>query len=99
MRRFLDPFWLTGITESRLVYLGTAVGFLWPLARPLMLFGAVLFASTQVFGVDSNQHEHGCRAAADRTALGLLPGIDPPTRVASVLSRDAPHERPGSRAW
>ena len=52
-RRFLDLLWLQSITEFRLRYHGTALGFIWSLARPLLLFGVLLAVFTQVFRLGS----------------------------------------------
>jgi ABC-2 type transport system permease protein len=48
-RRFFDLLWLTSLTEFRLSYHGTVLGFLWSFARPLMLFAVLLLVFTQVF--------------------------------------------------
>ena len=41
------------MTEFRLGYHGTALGFLWSLVRPLLLFGVLLVVFTQVFRLGS----------------------------------------------
>ncbi len=48
-RRFFDLLWLTSITEFKLGYHGTALGFAWSFLRPLLLFGVLLLVFTQVF--------------------------------------------------
>ena len=48
-RRFFDLLWLNSITEFKLGYHGTVLGFLWSFARPLMLFAVLLVVFTQVF--------------------------------------------------
>ena len=48
-RRAWDLLYLIAITEFRRSYLGTALGYLWSLARPLMLFGVLLLVFTQAF--------------------------------------------------
>jgi ABC-2 type transport system permease protein len=48
-RRALDLLYLMAATEFRRTYLGTALGYLWSLARPLMLFGVLLVVFTQAF--------------------------------------------------
>jgi ABC-2 type transport system permease protein len=52
-RRSLELLYLIGITEFRKTYFGTALGYLWSLARPLMLFGVLLAVFTQVFRIGS----------------------------------------------
>ena len=48
-RRALDLLYLMAITEFRRSYLGTALGYLWSLGRPLLLFGVLLTVFTQAF--------------------------------------------------
>jgi ABC-2 type transport system permease protein len=47
-RRFFDLLWLTAATEFKLGYHGTALGFVWSLIRPLLLFGVLLVVFTQI---------------------------------------------------
>jgi ABC-2 type transport system permease protein len=51
-RRFLNLTWIIGLTEYRLTYFGSALGYLWSLMRPLMLFGVlyVVFSEIVKFG-------------------------------------------------
>jgi ABC-2 type transport system permease protein len=48
-RRAWDLLYLTAVTEFRRTYHGTALGYLWSLARPLMLFAVLLVVFTQAF--------------------------------------------------
>jgi ABC-2 type transport system permease protein len=48
-RRALDLLYLIAVNEFRRTYLGTALGYLWSIARPLMLFGVLLIVFTQAF--------------------------------------------------
>ena len=48
-RRFLSLLWLTSVTEFKLGFHGTVLGYVWSLARPLMLFGILLLVFTKVF--------------------------------------------------
>ena len=52
-RRFFDLLWLQSKTEFRLRYHGTALGFVWSLVRPLLLFGVLLAVFTQIFRLGS----------------------------------------------
>ncbi|MDQ4041947.1 MAG: ABC transporter permease [Actinomycetota bacterium] len=54
LRRFLYLTWMIGLTEYRLTYFGSALGYLWSLMRPLMLFGVlyVVFSQVLKFGDD-----------------------------------------------
>jgi ABC-2 type transport system permease protein len=48
-RRFFDLLWLNSVTEFKLGYHGTALGFAWSFVRPVLLFGVLLLVFTQVF--------------------------------------------------
>jgi ABC-2 type transport system permease protein len=52
-RRSLDLLYLISVTEFKRTYFGTVLGYLWSLARPLMLFGVLLAVFTQVFRIGS----------------------------------------------
>jgi ABC-2 type transport system permease protein len=52
-RRSLDLLYLIAVTEFKKTYFGTVLGYLWSLARPLMLFGVLLAVFTQVFRLGS----------------------------------------------
>jgi ABC-2 type transport system permease protein len=51
--RSLDLLYLIAVTEFKKTYFGTALGYLWSLARPLMLFGVLLAVFTQIFRIGS----------------------------------------------
>jgi ABC-2 type transport system permease protein len=53
-RRFVNLTWIIGLTEYRLTYFGSVLGYLWSLMRPLMLFGVlyVVFSQIVKFGGD-----------------------------------------------
>jgi len=53
-RRFLHLLWVIASTDFRLTYFGSALGYLWSLMRPLMLFGVlyVVFSEIVKFGDD-----------------------------------------------
>jgi ABC-2 type transport system permease protein len=52
-RRSLELLYLIAITEFKKTYFGTVLGYLWSLARPLMLFAVLLAVFTQVFRIGS----------------------------------------------
>lgn len=52
-RRFLELLYLIAVTDFRNHYFGTVLGYLWSIARPLMLFGVLLAVFTQVFRIGS----------------------------------------------
>lgn len=52
-RRFLDLLFLIAINDFRKTYFGTALGYIWSLARPLMLFAVLFFVFTRIFRIGS----------------------------------------------
>jgi ABC-2 type transport system permease protein len=48
-RRFLSLLWLISVTDFKLTFLGTVLGYVWSLLRPLMLFAVIYVVFTQVF--------------------------------------------------
>jgi ABC-2 type transport system permease protein len=53
-RRMFDLVYLISVTEFKRTYFDTALGYLWSIARPLMLFGVLLAVFTQVFRLGSD---------------------------------------------
>lgn len=47
--RFVHLTWTIAVTEFRLSYFGSALGYLWSLARPILSFAVLLVVFTQVF--------------------------------------------------
>lgn len=54
LRRFASLLWLQSVTEFKAGYLHTTFGYLWSLARPLMLFGVLLVVFTKIFRIGSD---------------------------------------------
>jgi ABC-2 type transport system permease protein len=52
-RRTLELLYLIAVTDFKRTYFGTALGYVWSLARPLLLFGVLLAVFTQVFRIGS----------------------------------------------
>jgi ABC-2 type transport system permease protein len=52
-KRSLDLLLLVAVTEFKKTYFGTALGYLWSIARPLILFGVLLAVFTQIFRIGS----------------------------------------------
>ncbi len=50
-RRSLDLLYLMAATEFKRTYFGTALGYLWSVARPLMLFGVLLAVFTKALRI------------------------------------------------
>ena len=53
-RRSMELLFLIAATDFRRHYLGTALGYVWSIARPLMLFAVLLAVFTQVFRLGSD---------------------------------------------
>jgi ABC-2 type transport system permease protein len=52
-RRFFDLLFLIASTDFKKTYFGTVLGYVWSLARPLMLFAVLLAVFTQIFRIGS----------------------------------------------
>lgn len=54
LNRFLSLTWTLAVTDFKLRFFGSVLGYLWTLIRPLMLFGVLYFVFTQVirFGAE-----------------------------------------------
>jgi len=48
LRRALSLTWMLAVTDFKLRYFGSVLGYLWTLMRPLMLFGVLYFVFTEV---------------------------------------------------
>jgi ABC-2 type transport system permease protein len=48
-RRSLELLYLLAVTDFKRAYFGTVLGYVWSVARPLMLFGVLLVVFTHVF--------------------------------------------------
>jgi ABC-2 type transport system permease protein len=53
-RRAAELLYLIASTDFKKSYFGTALGYLWSIARPLALFGVLLAVFTQIFRVGSH---------------------------------------------
>ncbi|MDO8209997.1 ABC transporter permease [Conexibacter sp. CPCC 206217] len=65
-RRFFNLTWTLAITEFKLRFFGSALGYVWQLMRPLMLFGVLYVVFTQVLKFSSD---------AEFYPVALLSGI------------------------
>jgi len=84
-RRLFDLVFLISVTDFKKTYFGTALGYLWTIARPLMLFGVLLAVFTQVFRLGSQVDHYpvlllfnivlfGFFSEATNTAVGSIVG-------------------------
>ncbi|HYH58765.1 MAG TPA: ABC transporter permease [Thermoleophilaceae bacterium] len=58
-RRFLNLAVLLAVTEYRLRFFDSALGYLWTLIRPLLLFGILYFVFSSVLEVDAGVEHYG----------------------------------------
>ena len=52
-RRFFELLYLISVTEFKRTYFGTVLGYVWSLARPLIMYAVLLFVFTQIFRIGS----------------------------------------------
>lgn len=52
-RRFVELLLLIAVTDFKKTYFDTALGYIWSLVRPLMLFAVLLFVFTKIFRIGS----------------------------------------------
>jgi ABC-2 type transport system permease protein len=57
-RRSVDLLLLIAVNEFRRGYLGTALGYVWSIARPLLLFAVLLTVFTQAFDLGDRVHQY-----------------------------------------
>lgn len=50
-RRFWHLTWMLAVTEYKLTYFGSALGYFWTLMRPLMLFGVLYVVFSEIFAI------------------------------------------------
>jgi ABC-2 type transport system permease protein len=55
-KRFFDLVYLMSVTEFKRTYFGTALGYLWSICRPLLLFAVLLEVFTHIFRLGSVAH-------------------------------------------
>lgn len=53
-KRAWDLLYLIAVNDFKKTYFDTVLGYLWSLARPLILFGVLLFVFTQIFRIGSD---------------------------------------------
>jgi ABC-2 type transport system permease protein len=56
VRRALSLTWMLAVTDFKLRYFGSVLGYVWTLMRPLLLFTVLYFVFSQVFDVGDVKH-------------------------------------------
>ena len=59
LRRFWALTWTLAVTEFKLRFYGSVLGYLWTLARPFMFFGVIYFVFTEIVGLDKDVPNYG----------------------------------------
>ncbi|MFT4034534.1 MAG: ABC transporter permease [Patulibacter sp.] len=59
LRRFWSLTWMIAVTDFKLTYFGSALGYLWSLFRPLMLFGVYFVVFTKIAPVGDAIKNYG----------------------------------------
>ena len=54
VRRFLHLTWTLAVTDFKLRFFGSVLGYLWQLLRPLMLFGVLLLVFTEFLDISGD---------------------------------------------
>jgi ABC-2 type transport system permease protein len=59
LRRFFSLTWTMAVTDWKLRFYGSFLGYLWTLARPFLFFGVIYFVFTEIVGLDKNVPNYG----------------------------------------
>jgi ABC-2 type transport system permease protein len=87
-RRSFELLYLIAVTEFKKTYFGTVLGYLWSLARPLMLFGVLLAVFTQVFRIGSEVPNYPVLLLFNIVLFGFFQEATL-TAVNSIVSQEA----------
>ena len=58
-RRFWELTWTLAVTDWRLRFYGSALGYLWTLARPFAFFGVIYIVFTEVADFGNQVKDYG----------------------------------------
>ena len=86
-RRSLELLYLIALTEFKRTYFGTVLGYLWSLARPLMLFGVLLAVFTKLVRF-SGVHHYSVLLLMNIVLFGFFQEATT-VAVGSVVSQEA----------
>ena len=59
LERFWNLTWMLAITDFKLRFYGSTLGYLWTLVRPFLFFGVVYFVFSEIAGLDANVENYG----------------------------------------
>jgi len=57
--RFFNLMWTLAVTDYKLRFYGSVLGYVWTLARPFLFFGVIYFVFTEIVGLDKNVPNYG----------------------------------------
>ena len=70
--RFFELLWLVSVTEFKKTFFGTALGYVWSLVRPLLLFAVLLLVFTQIFKLGSTVEHYPVLLLFNIVLFGLF---------------------------
>jgi ABC-2 type transport system permease protein len=87
-RRSLDLLYLIASTEFKRVYFGTALGYIWSVGRPLMMFGVLLAVFTKAIRLSAHIHNYPVLLLMNIVLFGFFQeGTG--TALPSIVSQEA----------
>ena len=87
-RRSWDLLYIIASTEFKRTYFGTALGYVWSLARPLLLFAVLLVVFTQAFHLGSQVSHYPVLLLLNLVLFGFFQEATG-TAVPSIVSQEA----------
>ena len=87
-RRSLELLSLLAVTDFKKAYFGTALGYLWSITRPLMLFGVLLAVFTQVFRIGNSVPNYPVLLLFNIVLFGFFQESTT-TAVTSIVGRES----------
>jgi ABC-2 type transport system permease protein len=87
-RRSLELLYLIAVTDFKKTYFGTVLGYVWSIARPLMLFAVLLAVFTQVFRLGSRVPHYPDLLLFNIVLFGFFQEATI-TAVASIVGQEA----------
>jgi ABC-2 type transport system permease protein len=58
-QRFWSLTWMLAVTDFKLRFYGSTLGYAWTLARPFLFFGVIYFVFSEIAGLDANVKNYG----------------------------------------
>jgi ABC-2 type transport system permease protein len=87
-RRSLELLYLIAATEFKRTYFGTALGYLWSVARPLMLFGVLYLVFTEAFHLGGDVKHYPVLLLLDVVLFGFFQEATT-TAVGSIVGQES----------